>query len=179
MNTTLAPSLRFMLPPPTLRGAVLKGLRFALLTLGLISGGTATASAQTHDDAGVRGLVAQFQDCWNRHDMESFAAHFVEDADFVYVGGVRWTGRAAIKEAHAATHRTHFKNSQLTMLDTTVRFLGTNVAIARTTWRLVGHTTRNGQPAPERRGILTHVVARQDGKWQVVVSQNTDIVSQP
>jgi uncharacterized protein (TIGR02246 family) len=131
------------------------------------------------DEQGVQVVVQGFADAWNRHDMEAFSALFAEDADFVNVRGARWIGRRAIREAHAASHATVFKESRLAMAETTVRFPGADVAVARTVWKLIGHTSRDGQPAAERTGILTNVLARRDGRWEIVVSQNTDIVPPP
>jgi uncharacterized protein (TIGR02246 family) len=131
------------------------------------------------DELGVRAVVQGFADAWNRHDMEAFSALFAEDADFVNVQGTRWIGRRAIEEAHAASHATVFKESRLAMTETSVRFPGADVAVARTVWKLIGHTSRDGHPAGERTGILTNVLARRGERWEIVVSQNTDIVPPP
>jgi uncharacterized protein (TIGR02246 family) len=85
-------------------------------------------------------------------------------------------GREAIKKAHAASHATIFKMSTLKIGDTTVRFLKPDVAVARSVWALSGMTSENGQVAPTRTGILTHVLIRTDGHWLIVETQNTDIV---
>jgi uncharacterized protein (TIGR02246 family) len=89
------------------------------------------APSQTAEEAAVRAAVQSFVDAWNRHDLEAFAALFTEDADFVNVRGTRWIGRSAIREGHAATHATIFKNSQLRILELSVRFLKPDVAVAR------------------------------------------------
>jgi uncharacterized protein (TIGR02246 family) len=104
---------------------------------------------------------------------------FAEDADFVNVVGMRWVGRPAIREAHAATHATTFKESRLTIEQTDVRLLAPGVAVARSRWTLVGHTASDGQPGAPRTGFLTNVLVQRDGRWEIAVSQNTDIVSRP
>ena len=40
------------------------------------------------DQETIRDVVAAFEDSWNRHDMETFAELFTEDADFVNVVGL-------------------------------------------------------------------------------------------
>lgn len=134
------------------------------------------ASPPGRDEEAVKAVVRAFEEAWNRHDMDSFASLFADDADFVNVRGRRWLGRPAIKEAHVASHTTIFKNSRLVMGDTSVRFLKPDVAVARSHWDLTGHTTRAGDAAPPREGILTNVLVKSNGKWQIVVTQNTDIV---
>jgi uncharacterized protein (TIGR02246 family) len=146
----------------------------ALLSLGLTSASVAVEK-QINDDVGVNAVVHGFEDAWNRHDMDAFAMLFATDADFVNVIGMRWVGRDAIKQHHAASHATMFKTSTLKIEDTTVRFLKADVATARSVWTLSGVTSATGQLAPMRTGILTHVLERLDGHWLIVLTQNTDI----
>ena len=132
--------------------------------------------AKSNDETGVRSVVRGFEDAWNHHDMNALSSLFASDADFVNVIGMRWIGREAIKQAHAATHATIFKNSTLTIGDTTVRFLTPDIAIARSIWSLSGQTDRAGKEEATRTGILTHVLTRTAGHWVIVISQNTDII---
>ena len=145
-----------------------------LLIMGVTSGSVAM-DKQINDEAGVNAVVRGFEDAWNRHDMDAFAMLFATDADFVNVVGMRWVGRDAIKQHHAASHATIFKSSTLKIGDTTVRFLKADVATARSVWTLSGITSESGQLSPTRTGILTHVIARIDGHWLIVLTQNTDI----
>jgi uncharacterized protein (TIGR02246 family) len=145
-----------------------------LLSLSMTSALIAADKPST-DEAAVRAIVNGFEVAWNNHDMDAFAMLFAADADFVNVIGQRWIGRDAIKKAHAASHATLFKTSTLKIEDTTIRFLKPDVAIARSVWTLSG-LTNNGQIAPNRTGILTHVLVKADGHWLIAVSQNTDIV---
>jgi uncharacterized protein (TIGR02246 family) len=145
-----------------------------LLIMGVTSGSVAM-DKQINDEAGVNAVVRGFEDAWNRHDMDAFAMLFATDADFVNVVGMRWVGRDAIKQHHAASHATIFKSSTLKIGDTTLRFLKADVATARSIWTLSGITSGSGQLAPTRTGILTHVIASIDGHWLIVLTQNTDI----
>ena len=146
----------------------------ALLIMGVTSASVAM-DKKINDEAGVNAVVHEFEDAWNRHDMDAFSMLFATDADFVNVIGMRWVGRDAIKQHHAASHATIFKSSTLKIEDTTLRFLKADVATARSVWTLSGITTESGQVAPTRTGILTHVLARIDGRWLIVLTQNTDI----
>jgi len=122
-------------------------------------------------------VVRSIVDAWNRHDMESFGNLFAEDADFVNVRGARWIGRRAIREAHAATHATIFKNSQLSLHETSVRFLDFDIAVARSVTEVTGQIDASGQTLPPRTTILTLVMTKTDGQWMIVVAQNTDVVT--
>ncbi len=131
---------------------------------------------QINDEVGVSAIVHGFEDAWNRHDMDAFAKLFATDADFVNVRGVRWVGREEITKAHAAVHTTIFKASTLKIGETTIRFLKPDIATARSVCALTGQMLPNGQVAPMRTVILTHVMVRTDGHWLIVLTQNTDIV---
>lgn len=132
---------------------------------------------QINDEVGVNAVVHGFEDAWNRHDMDAFAMLFATDADFVNVIGVRWVGRGAIKQHHAASHATIFKSSTLKIGDTALRFLKTDVATARSVWTLLGISSETGQVVPPRTGILTHVLTKIDGHWLIALTQNTDIAN--
>jgi uncharacterized protein (TIGR02246 family) len=124
----------------------------------------------------VTEVVSAFADTWNRHDMDSFAALFAEDAEFVNVVGLWWKGRAQIKEAHEVTHSSMFRESRLTLLSTDVRFPLRELAIARSRWTLEGHTDPAGDPLPMRTGILVNLLLSTGTGWSIVDSQNTDII---
>jgi uncharacterized protein (TIGR02246 family) len=124
-------------------------------------------------------VVRSIIHAWNRHDMDEFANLFVEDADFVNVRGVRWIGRRAIREAHAASHASIFKNSQLSLHETSVRFLHVDIAVARSVTEVTGQINASGDILPPRAAMLTLVMMNTDDQWLIVVAQNTDIVPAP
>ncbi|WP_157971443.1 SgcJ/EcaC family oxidoreductase [Dyella sp. C9] len=134
------------------------------------------ADSNSRDADAARSTITAMERAWNEHDMDAFAKLFAEDADFVNVEGTRWRGRPAIKEATTFVHSTIFKKSRLTVDDTTVRQLGRDVIVTRSTWHLVGQTTMKGDPVPDRTGILTNVLVRSGAGWLISVTQNTDIV---
>lgn len=124
----------------------------------------------------VTRVAGAFAEAWNRHDMDAFARLFAPDAEFVNVVGLWWKGRDQIREAHEVTHKTLFKDSRLTILETAVRFPAEKFAIARSHWRLEGHTSPDGQALPSRTGLLVNVLTSDGGDWSIIDSQNTDII---
>jgi uncharacterized protein (TIGR02246 family) len=152
-------------------------LRLGVLLVMIETSVSVDTAKQINDEAGVTAVVHAFQEAWNSHDMDAFALLFATDADFVNVIGMRWIGRDAIKQQHAASHATIFKSTTLKIGATTVRFLTTDIATARSVWSLSGIGSGPGKIAPTRTGVLTHVLTRIDGQWQIVLSQNTDITN--
>lgn len=126
--------------------------------------------------ADVTAVVEAFAECWNRHDMNSFAKLFSVDAEFVNVVGLWWTGQEEIKKAHEFTHATMFKNSRLTITEVKVRFPVENIAMARARWMLEGHVSPEGAALPARTGLLLNTLARTPAGWVIIDSQNTDVI---
>ena len=136
---------------------------------------SAADSSRAPDEAAVVAVTRGFVDAWNRHDMSAMGNLFTEDADFVNVIGQRWIGSEAIKAAHAASHATIFRNSRLTIAHITVRFLATDVAVARFTAKLTGELDRAGHEQPPRYALPTFVMTRGGEGWLIAVAQNTNI----
>jgi len=137
--------------------------------------GSASSAGQNSDEAAIRQTVMGLQEAWNRHDMKAFASLFSEDADFVNVAGSWWKGRAEIERKHSAAHATIFRESTLSIEEVHVRYLTPEVAVAHVLTSLVGQKMPDGTPASTRRALLTQVLQKQNGKWMIVASQNTDI----
>lgn len=134
-------------------------------------------SRESNAIAGARQTISNFERAWNSHDMALFASLFADDADFVNIEGTRWRGRAAIVDAHTFVHKTIFKQSRLTIDDTTFKQLSPDIVVARTTLHIEGQTTMQGKPVPGRKAILTNVLVHSGSTWKIVVTQNTLIDS--
>jgi uncharacterized protein (TIGR02246 family) len=148
----------------------------------------ASALGVPNDAEGVRSAVAGFSAAWNSHDMVAFGKLFTTDADFVNVQGLWWRGRKQIQMQHAWSHgaipidtqgfdvadRAYygiFHTSSLQFDSIDVRFLRKDVAVAHVSWRLLG----DARTANPRVGLLTFLLTRQDGAWQIAAAQNTEI----
>ncbi|WP_230530583.1 SgcJ/EcaC family oxidoreductase [Microvirga roseola] len=117
-----------------------------------------------------------FMEAWNRHDMNTLAGLFAEDAHFVNVVGMWWTSRAEIAAAHEATHATLFRDSQLSGVLAAMTPLAPGVAALHVTWTLEGQLEPDGSRGGIRRGILLLIATEAADGWTIRVAQNTDIV---
>lgn len=127
----------------------------------------------------IRELIDPFMDAWNRHDAHAFAAVFAEDADFRNWRGVGATGRSKIEEFHAPMFATIFKNSHLTYTDIKIRFIRADVAAVDVHWEMTGVLDTQGNPRPDRQGLLNFVMAKDVGKWQIIAMHNLDLTALP
>jgi uncharacterized protein (TIGR02246 family) len=104
---------------------------------------------------------------------------FTDDAQFVNVIGLWWHGRAEIQKEHEALHATRMRMSHLLATDSVVQVLGPDVAVLLQRWQLTGDTGIDGVTLPMRRGVMTLVIVKRGGIWQIAAAQNTDIVPLP
>jgi len=134
---------------------------------------TSSANATAEIDCVLSTLVAT----WNHHDVTANAALFTENADFVNVVGMRMQGRKEIEALHSKLHQTLMRNSVLCILDRSVRFLSSEVALAHVRWEMTGSESVAGWNISEtRRGVFTFVLVREKGRWLVTGAHNTDTI---
>ncbi len=120
-----------------------------------------------------------FVEAWNRRDPETLASLFDEDAEFVNVVGLWWTGRAAIERAHAYGLTRIFDRSTLELVRVKVKRLSEHVAVVHARMRLSGQTPALGIERPRpRTNILSFVVhcTSYRSEWSCASAQNTDVV---
>lgn len=136
------------------------------------------------EEESVRKTVIDFAVDWNRHDMVAFGKLFAPDADFVNVRGTWMKGRHDIELRHSYSHGTVpadtfpgreryygiFKNSKMTFVQTHVRFLRDDVALAHVDWQLTGD-----RRIASRKGLLTFVLVKENDQWLIASGQNTEI----
>lgn len=102
---------------------------------------------------------------------------FDEDADFINVVGLWWTTREDIFKAHDYGLRVIFKDSTLEIIRLKTKMLSESAAIVHARMKLEGQTSPGNYNAGPRRTVFTFVVRKKDdGVWQAVSAQNTDIV---
>jgi uncharacterized protein (TIGR02246 family) len=123
-------------------------------------------------------LVQSMATAWNKHDVQAYAEHFAEDADFTNVFGILVHGRAAIERSHASIFRTMFRDSRLTVEKTSVRFHAPNLASVDVRWSMVGARDPQGMEWPERYGLISAVAVQSaGGSWSFAVFHNQDLPS--
>lgn len=132
------------------------------------------------DEARGEALAREIENAWNAHDMKRFAACFAEDADFVNVRGVWMRGRDDIREKHAESHASRFKDSTMQLRLASFREIASDVGVMHVAWQLEGHD-ESGPAATTgtRRGIWSWTVRDRGGRLEIVSSHNTDILARP
>jgi len=118
-----------------------------------------------------------FIKAWNAKDAEKLASIFDEDAEFINVTGLWWHDQKSIFKAHDYGLKVIFKDSELSIRKTKVKYLSDTIAVVYARLHLEGQTSINGKKAQPRNTLFTFVVHQNDdGNWSCASAQNTDIV---
>jgi uncharacterized protein (TIGR02246 family) len=125
------------------------------------------------EEQAVRRVVADFAGAINRGDAKAFAALFAEDADFVVITGKYLKGRNEIVTYHARLFADDFQGSHLDVTSVAIRFLHTDVAVARVATK----RTENGGKEM-RTSFPMFVLTKQGESWLIAAVQNT-LTSRP
>jgi uncharacterized protein (TIGR02246 family) len=135
-----------------------------------------TGAEHASDIAAINAVLTdRFLAGWNTHDAHVFASAFAEDADFTNVRGVSVSGRYQIEQFHAQAFQKMFMHSHQTEDVQKIRFLKPEVAVVDVRWELTGALTPDGNPIPNRSGLLDLVFTSSGGHWLISVMHNTDL----
>jgi len=118
-----------------------------------------------------------FVEAWMGRDAKMLASLFTEDAKFVNVVGLWWHNRKDIERAHAYGFENIFGESNLRIMESSVKYLNEDIAVVHARMRLKNQTQKNEVRTPSiRQNIFSFVVQKQEGSWICVSAHNTDIV---
>lgn len=140
------------------------------------TGSSEVKSAGTaRDEEGIRKVLADFIEAWNKHDAKAFSIVFAEDADFTNVGGKSAHGRLEVEKFHAPSFATKFKDTNQKITETKIRFIKPDVAAVDARWEMTGAKDEQGQDRPLRKGLLNFVMTKEGGTWFITIMHNTEL----
>jgi uncharacterized protein (TIGR02246 family) len=151
----------------------MRTLATAFLILFLISGSNLNAQTKADEEA-LRRLPQAFCDAWAKHDGHELAKIMADDVDFVTVATTFLHGRTDFEKFHVRLLSGRFKDSTITPLETTVRFLRPDMGVVHWSWKIAGDKNPDGTPRPPRFGMMTMVAEKRGDAWPVIVGQNTN-----
>src|SRR5262245_23059164 len=109
----------------------------------LLSATAAKAQSKTDEEA-VGKLPQEFCDAWAKHDCHQLAIIMAEDSDFATVATTYLHGRADFETFHVRLLSGRFKDSTITALKTTTRFLRLDMAVVHWSWKIEGDRNPDG-----------------------------------
>jgi uncharacterized protein (TIGR02246 family) len=125
-------------------------------TVWFVLASTSNVLAQSKaDEEAVSKLPQEFCDAWAKHDGHALAKIMAEDVDFVTVATTYLHGRADFETVHVRLLGGRFKDSTITLLKTTTRFLRPDMAVIHWSWKIEGDKNPDGTPRQPRYGMMT------------------------
>ena len=101
-----------------------------------------------------------------------FAKSFAENADYIVINGTHIKGRADNATGHQYIFDTIYKDSRIVITVKQIRFLRTDVAVVHAESNL---TFKIGGEEKKGTGIITLLMTKESGKWEIAAFQNTAI----
>jgi uncharacterized protein (TIGR02246 family) len=125
------------------------------------------------EQAAIKTLIAETTEAFNKHDAKAWARFCTPDARLVTVRGESMNGVAEIEKGLTAIFQTRGRDSTLTTLDVTVRFIRPDVALAHVTNQMSGLVAPDGQKLPPHRELSIRVLVKDRGVWRIAAFHNT------
>ncbi|HVA94864.1 MAG TPA: SgcJ/EcaC family oxidoreductase [Candidatus Dormibacteraeota bacterium] len=139
------------------------------LSFSAVSSQARQAPGTDADSAAIKHFVAGFTTNWNNHDVHAVTMQYVEDGDFSNTMGVPSHGRKELEKHYAMIFGTFLKDAHRTDTVRSIRFLTPDIASVDIDWQMTGARTRAGAELPTRKGLLTWIVTKHDGKWLITI----------
>jgi uncharacterized protein (TIGR02246 family) len=152
---------------------------FAIILSLIIASSSGAQSVNTtnniNDEEGIKKVLINFVDAWNKHDAKIFSNVFSTDADFTNVFGKGASSRTEIEKFHALVFSTKFKDSYQQINKSKIRLIKPDVAAVDAWWELTGIKGPEGQVMPPRKGLLNFVMTKNNEIWLITVMHNMDL----
>ena len=137
---------------------------------------TAALAQSKADEDAVGKLLQEFCDEWAKRDGHALAKTMAEDVDFVTVATTYLHGRADFETFHVRLLSGRFKDSTMTVLKATTRFLRPDMAVVHWSWKIEGDRNADNTPRQPRFGMMTLVAEKKIENWLAIVGQNTNAI---
>jgi uncharacterized protein (TIGR02246 family) len=141
---------------------------------------TNTDPIQHEDEAAIRQVVRKMQDAQNTKNGELFASAFAREHDYIAINGMFLANQS--RQDNARIHQRLYDEStssvageygevEVRLEVSKIRFLTSGVVVVhvRSEYRL------KGDPDKKTKNIITAVMHRQQGKWEIVAFHNAPV----
>ncbi len=122
-------------------------------------------------------MPQSFCAAWAKHDGHALAGIMADDVDFVTVATTYLHAREDFENFHVRLLSGRFKDSTITSIDITDRFLRPDFGVVHWSWKIEGDKNPDGTARQPRYGMMVLVAEKRHDTWQVVVAQNTNAIS--
>lgn len=148
--------------------------RISLLLLIIASISSSVSALDTSDHKAINQIIEHFTNAWNDHAGQGSADYYSQDADFVNIFGMAFSGKQEIEERHVKIHESFLKGSVFEVIDLRLREAKPGVVIAHVYWKVSNIQKPGKDPLNEiMKGVFTHVFLKNQDGWEITATQNT------
>lgn len=121
------------------------------------------------DRRAVEAAVENWMNAWERRDPDLAVCDYAEKTDWTNVFGVTCTSRAELRTVVADMFsQPHVMAGHDTVIGQDIRFIGADVALAKTRVERHGQLLGTGEPMGTRHTTHLRVLVRGDDGWKIV-----------
>lgn len=131
------------------------------------------AGGTREDEEAIRQVIVDMTEGFNHHDARASTRMYTSEADLITVRGERFRGTTEFEKGLGSIFATRAREATLRTIDTSVRFVRPDVALAHVTNELSGLIAPDGQRSPPHRELSLRVFVKEGGVWKVAAFQNT------
>ncbi len=145
---------------------------FFFLSLFVVS---SVFALDAEDRDAIHKIVGHFTNAWNQCEGRGLGDYYAEDADFVNIFGMAFSGKKEIENRHVKILETFLKGTVFEVTDLRVREVKPGVVMAQVYWVVSGIQKPGIQDKEAMKGIFTHAFIKNNDQWAITSTQNTMI----
>jgi len=135
-----------------------------------------TASAVlAADQQGIQTTLDAFGSTLTKMDFDAFSKLFTDDADFVNIVGMHWSGNAQIVKAHRVVFTTRYKGVPQHIIEKTEATLAPGLVLVVGTIKMDDYTAQDGKAMTNNLFRMTLVMKKVGERWLIRSAENTAI----
>ncbi|MCH9631096.1 MAG: hypothetical protein S4CHLAM37_11090 [Chlamydiia bacterium] len=129
---------------------------------------------ETCDKWKIENAINEYVHAWNHNKGVGFANDFSEDAVFINIFGMIFSGRNAIEERHVKILDSFLKDSTFEVKELSMKEIAPGVVVALVNWKVEGFK----KPGPDSQkkaisGVFSHTLVQKKDTWKIEFTQNT------
>jgi uncharacterized protein (TIGR02246 family) len=124
----------------------------------------------------IQDVIKGYTESWNQKAGKGFGDNFTDNADFVNIFGMIFSGKEEVELRHVQILNGFLKGSTMEILNSQVREVQPGVVVAHVRWKVAGFRTPQmaaDAPSQIREGVFSHLFVKEDKKWKITATQNT------
>ena len=161
-------------------------LSSGILLCGMVSSiGFARAQASSGTEADekiIRDIIQEEAVTWTRGDAVTYSRHFAEDGLFTNVLGQYFVGHDAFLRQHDFIFKGIYRGTTLKLDVVSFKFVRPDIAVVHALSCVTGFQTLPPGLSPDNKGRmrtrLVQVLAKQNGRWEIIDYHNVDVKAQ-